>query len=85
MTGLQKNDGTSVYRIRVKGWLDRQWSCWFEPMAICTEGKETILTGPIADQAALHGLLIRIRDLNLTLLSVERLKPDGPASRKSAN
>jgi hypothetical protein len=45
-------------------------------MAISSKGPETILTGPVADQAALHGLLIRIRDLNLTLLSVKQLKPD---------
>ena len=44
-------------------------------MVISTEGDTTVLTGPVADQAALHGLLIRIRDLNLTLLSVERLEP----------
>ena len=45
-------------------------------MAISTESDETILTGPVADQAALHGLLIRIRDLNLTLLSVEQTNPE---------
>jgi len=45
-------------------------------MAISSKGAETILTGPVADQAALHGLLIRIRDLNLTLLAVERLAPE---------
>ncbi len=64
------------YRIRLKGWLDDTWSDWFEEMAISSKGTETILEGPIVDQAALHGLLIRIRDLNLTLLSVERLVTD---------
>jgi len=49
---------------------------WFEEMAISSKGTETILEGQIVDQAALHGLLIRIRDLNLTLLSVERLVTD---------
>ena len=53
-----------------------RWTDWFEEMVISHEGGETILTGQIADQAALHGLLIRIRDLNLNLLSVERLDPD---------
>ena len=62
------------YRIKVKGILDPEWSLWFEEMAISTQGGDTILSGPVADQAALHGLLIRIRDLNLTLLSVERIK-----------
>ena len=61
------------YRISLKGHLDQKWSDWFEQMAISIEGDKTILTGPVVDQAALHGLLIRIRDLNLTLLSVERL------------
>lgn len=64
------------YRIKLKGHIDKKWSDWFEQMAISTEGNETILTGPVADQAALHGVLIRIRDLNLSLLSVERLEPD---------
>jgi hypothetical protein len=64
------------YRIRLKGHLDNKWSEWFEEMAISSEGGETILTGGVADQAALHGLLIRIRDLNLNLLSVERINPD---------
>ena len=64
------------YRIKVKGQLGDSWSGWFEDMAISSNSGETILTGPVADQAALHGLLIRIRDLNLTLLSVKRLAAD---------
>ena len=64
------------YRIRLKGYLDNKWSDWFEQMTISSEDGETILTGQVADQAALHGLLIRIRDLNLLLLSVERIEPD---------
>lgn len=78
MTNLHKYYGSTTYRIRLEGCLDPEWSDWFEQMAIFTEGGETILTGPITDQAALHGLLIRIRDLNLTLLSVERLEPGEP-------
>ena len=60
------------YRIKLKGRLDHKWSNWFEQMEISSEGDQTILTGPVSDQAALHGLLVRIRDLNLTLLTVER-------------
>ncbi|MGD9078888.1 MAG: hypothetical protein PVG96_06090 [Desulfobacterales bacterium] len=75
MTNPHKYYGSTAYRIRLKGCLDPKWSDWFEQMAISTQGSETILTGPVADQAALHGLLIRIRDLNLTLLSVERIEP----------
>ena len=75
MANAHKNHGPAHYRIKLKGHLDHKWSDWFEQMAISHEGDQTILTGPVADQAALHGLLIRIRDLNLTLLSVERLEP----------
>ena len=76
MTRQQKSQPPVQYRIRLKGWLDETWSDWFEEMSISSKGTETILEGPIIDQAALHGLLIRIRDLNLTLLSVERLVSD---------
>jgi len=72
----QNKSRTSVhYRIRLKGCLDDTWSDWFEEMTISSKEAETILTGPVADQAALHGLLIRIRDLNLNLVSVERIEP----------
>jgi hypothetical protein len=71
MTNLHKYHGVTDYRIKLKGHLNPKWSDWFEQMAISTEGDQTILAGAVADQAALHGLLIRIRDLNLTLLSVE--------------
>ena len=76
MTNSQEYHTPAHYRIKLKGHLDHNWSDWFEQMAICARGRETILTGPVADQAALHGLLIRIRDLNLTLLSVEQTDPD---------
>ena len=74
MTNPHKYHGVTDYRIKLKGHLDPKWSDWFEQMAISPEGDQTILTGAVADQAALHGLLIRIRDLNLTLLSVERIE-----------
>ena len=74
MTKPNKSHFPVHYRIKLKGHLDSRWSDWFEEMAISSEGEETILTGPVADQAALHGLLIRIRDLNLTLLQVERME-----------
>ena len=76
MTTPHKYHTPAHYRIKLKGRLDQNWSDWFEQMAISTEGDQTILTGPLADQAALHGLLIRIRDLNLTLISVEQTGPD---------
>ena len=59
------------YEIRVKGHLDAGWSDWFAGLALThPRGDETLLAGELPDQAALHGLLERIRDLNLTLLSV---------------
>lgn len=75
MANFTKYHGPTDFRIKLKGCVEDIWSDWFDQMAISSEGGETILIGPVADQAALHGLLIRIRDLNLTLLSVERLEP----------
>ena len=78
MTDGRAFDRRAVYRIRVRGSLDEVWSDWFDGLAI-TSGipGETLLVGPVADQAALHGLLAKIRDLGLPLLSVERVT-DGP-------
>ena len=64
------------YVIRVHGHLDPRWAEWFSGLTLTrTEAGETILAGLVADQAALHGLLVRIRDLNLTLVSVSRVEP----------
>ena len=65
-----------VYEIRIKGHLGRQWTDWFEGATITLEDNgDTLLTGPVVDQAALHGLLRRVRDLGLPLLSVSRIEP----------
>ena len=62
------------YQIRLKGHLGRQWADWFEGLTITLEENgETLLTGPVSDQAALHGLLKKVRDLGLPLLSVMRI------------
>jgi hypothetical protein len=59
------------YEIRVKGVLDSGWSAWFDGLRVTTDNRgETIIAGPVADQAALHGLLAKIRDLGLELLDV---------------
>ena len=66
-----------VYQIRLKGHLGGQWTTWFEGLTLTLEDNgETLLTGPVVDQAALHGLLRKVRDLGMPLLSVNRLKPD---------
>ena len=65
-----------VYQIRVKGVLDPCWAGWFEGLTITEQEDETIITGPVSDQAALHGLLSKIRDLGLPLVSINRLASD---------
>ena len=65
-----------VYQIRIKGHLGRQWTDWFEGLTLTLEDNgETLLTGPVVDQAALHGVLKKVRDLAMPLLSVNRVKP----------
>ena len=65
-----------VYQIRIKGHLGRQWADWFEGLTITAlDNGETLLTGPVVDQAALHGLLRKVRDVGIPLLSVVRVKP----------
>jgi len=69
------------YQITLKGYLDRDWSNWFDGLVITHNGEtETVLTGALADQAALHSLLLQVRDLNLTLVGVSRIEPDENAS-----
>jgi hypothetical protein len=66
-----------IYQIRIKGLLDRQWTDWFDGMTISsTEDGDTLLTGPVEDQAALHGLLKKVRDLGTPLISVGPVEPD---------
>jgi hypothetical protein len=77
MTKSNKKHDPQHYRIKLKGHLDKQWTDWFDGMTITYEEDTTILTGQTADQAALYGLLIRIRDLNLPLLLVERIESSG--------
>jgi hypothetical protein len=69
-----------LYEIRLKGHLDDRWSDWFSGLTITLEDNgDTLLTGPVVDQAALHGLLKRARDLGMPLVSVVALK-HGPST-----
>ncbi|MCP4420610.1 MAG: hypothetical protein GY805_28725 [Chloroflexi bacterium] len=65
-----------TYQIKIKGVLDARWSDRFGGLTITSKGGETTISGPIMDQAALHGLLMQIRDLGLPLLSVKRFEPE---------
>ena len=66
------------YRIRVRGHLDSSWSEWFGGLRLTHEANgEMVLSGPIVDEAALHGVLAKVRDLGLPLLAVDRVEP-GP-------
>lgn len=62
-----------VYQIRVRGALDSQWADWFDEMTVSPQANgDSLLTGPVRDQSALHGILAKIRDLGLPLLSITR-------------
>jgi hypothetical protein len=74
MTNGRAFDQPATYRIRVQGQLDPQWSDWFDGFAVQAEpGGQTTLTGQVADQPALHGILAKISNLALPLLLVERV------------
>ncbi len=65
-----------IYQIKIKGHLGQQWTNWFEGLDITLqENGETLLTGPVVDQSALHGLLRKVCDLGMPLLAVNRVEP----------
>ena len=73
----------ALYEIRLKGHLDQRWSAWFDGMTLTHDANgETILSGLVVDQAALHSLLIKVHALNLTLISVVRIEADATAERE---
>jgi hypothetical protein len=67
--------GSARYEIRVAAVLDVRWAAWFNGLQVSAHGAETVISGLVTDQAALHGLLIKVRDLGLCLISVRRLDP----------
>ena len=70
------------YEIRLKGHLDGRWVAWFDGLSLSLERDgTTVIHGPVADQAALHGLLQKVRDTGLALVSVTRVEPDQPSLR----
>ncbi len=72
----EKHNQLQRYEIRLKGHLDDRWAKWFEGLTITLEEDgHTLLTGPVVDQAALHGLLKKVRDLGLPLVSVSPIEP----------
>ena len=75
---MEKNSGVEgkIYQIKLKGQLDGSWADWFDSMTITLDDeKNTLLTGLLIDDAALHGILKKIRDLGLPLLSVNQIEP----------
>ena len=73
-TGHHDNPGR--YEIRLQGHLDSRWTAWFDGLTLTHDSNgTTIIHGPVADQAALHGLLQKVRDLGLPLISVTQVEP----------
>jgi hypothetical protein len=69
-----------AYQIRIAGQLDARWAEWFEGLTITLDGGDTLIAGPVVDQAALHGLLKRVRDLGMPLVSVSPVEPGPPSA-----
>jgi hypothetical protein len=72
-----------LYEIRLKGHLDARWAAWFDGLTLTQDNDgTTVIGGPVIDQAALHGLLQKVRDIGLPLVSVTRVDPDSPINRQ---
>jgi hypothetical protein len=74
-TSTEGHDESGLYEIRIKGQLDDRWAAWFGGLILTLEDNgDTLLTGPVVDQAALHGLLRKVRDVGMPLISVIRVE-----------
>jgi hypothetical protein len=81
LASIEDHYEPQIYQIRLKGHLDDRWAEWFEGLTITLQDSgDTLLTGPVIDQAALHGLLKKMRDLGLPLLSVSPVEPGPPTT-----
>ncbi|MGA9831039.1 MAG: hypothetical protein WBQ71_07960, partial [Trebonia sp.] len=74
--GVSGSQSPARYEIRVEGVLDQRWTACFEGLQVTSEGSQTVISGPLPDQPALHGVLIKVRDLGMCLISVRRLDAD---------
>jgi hypothetical protein len=72
---MSASGGPAWYEIRVAGVLDSRWAAWFDGLQVSGHNEETVISGLLTDQSALHGLLAKVRDLGLTLIAVRRLDP----------
>ena len=73
---MEDHDEPGLYEIRIEGHLDDRWGIWFGDLILTREANgDTLLTGQVVDQAALHGLLRKVRDLGMPLISVTRVRP----------
>jgi hypothetical protein len=77
MTNGHEFDRSTPYQIRLKGALDSSWSDWFDGFTITVQGDETLLAGFVPDQSALHGILAKINDLGLPIVSIEKISQTG--------
>ena len=82
MSEMSTADEAGRYEIRLKGHLDNRWVAWFDGLALttCSDGTTTV-QGVVVDQSALHGLLQKVRDVGLPLISVTRVPPDQPGTK----
>ena len=83
--GAARNDGHDPgrYEIRLQGHLDPRWAAWLDGLRLTHERDgTTLLRGPVVDQAALHGLLVKVRDLNLTLISLNAMPTPSPPEQE---
>ena len=78
---MRLQESPAHYEIRVEGALDPRWAAWFGGLHVENDGTQTVITGLLTDQPALHGLLASIRDLGLCLISVHRLDNGEPENR----